>query len=318
MFLRGLFILGLITLPIQADAAQRQDKNFGGIVTTVWMPATPMGLLPVIVFSHGFNGCNTQSLFLTEGLADAGYVVVAPNHGDARCGSSVLDTSPKDKMDIKGSLTAKAKEKLAGKFKSKDVPLVEAPAATGTSLSPSFAYSERWDDRAYASRRAEIETVLNAALRDPVIGKVMDRRRMGLAGYGLGGYTALGLAGAWPSWKDQRFGAVLALAPYVVPYVAKGSLGNMNVPVMYQGGTQDFEMTPSVSKEGGAYEKSSSPKYYVEFDKGGPFGWTNRDGDHHAMMLKYSRLFFDQVLKAQVSPALGKKALGVSDLRVMP
>src|SRR4029078_10886352 len=41
---------------------------------------------PLIVFSHGWGGCATQSVFLTEQLARAGYVVAAPNHQDAGCG----------------------------------------------------------------------------------------------------------------------------------------------------------------------------------------------------------------------------------------
>jgi hypothetical protein len=40
----------------------------------------------MIVFSHGFGGCATQSRFLAAALADRGYWVFALNHKDARCG----------------------------------------------------------------------------------------------------------------------------------------------------------------------------------------------------------------------------------------
>ena len=40
---------------------------------------------PIVVFSHGFHGCATQSRFLMTALAAAGYLVVAPNHRDATC-----------------------------------------------------------------------------------------------------------------------------------------------------------------------------------------------------------------------------------------
>jgi dienelactone hydrolase len=40
----------------------------------------------MIVFSHGFGGCATQSRFLAAALADRGYWVFAPNHKDARRG----------------------------------------------------------------------------------------------------------------------------------------------------------------------------------------------------------------------------------------
>src|SRR5438034_7660456 len=56
----------------------------------IWKPAgpAPSAGFPVILFSHGYGGCNTQSIFLMEALAEAGYFVIAPNHKDARCGSA--------------------------------------------------------------------------------------------------------------------------------------------------------------------------------------------------------------------------------------
>lgn len=41
---------------------------------------------PLVVFSHGFRGCKTQSVYLTEELERHGYVVAAPDHADASCG----------------------------------------------------------------------------------------------------------------------------------------------------------------------------------------------------------------------------------------
>ena len=42
-----------------------------------------------------------------------------------------------------------------------------------------------------------------------------DWKRCGLVGHSLGGYTLLGLGGAWPSWRFDGIKAVLALSPYV-------------------------------------------------------------------------------------------------------
>ena len=47
--------------------------------------AAVCGLLPVVVFSHGFHGCGTQSVFFTEQAARRGYIVAAPDHLDAVC-----------------------------------------------------------------------------------------------------------------------------------------------------------------------------------------------------------------------------------------
>src|SRR6185503_4879177 len=53
----------------------------------VWHPRTAPSPLPAVVFSHGLGGCPTQSRFLSEGLAERGYYVLAPFHRDAGCGS---------------------------------------------------------------------------------------------------------------------------------------------------------------------------------------------------------------------------------------
>jgi predicted dienelactone hydrolase len=91
--------------------------------------------------------------------------------------------------------------------------------------------------------------VLDSALTNPEFdGVPVDAMSLGVAGHSLGGYTDLGLAGGWASWKEARVKAVLALSPYCSPFLSKGQLASMNIPVMYQGGTRDFgreELTTS-------------------------------------------------------------------------
>jgi predicted dienelactone hydrolase len=57
--------------------------------TLLWKPAGPQPAsgYPVVLFSHGYTGCNTLSTFLMQALAGAGYLVLAPNHKDAVCGT---------------------------------------------------------------------------------------------------------------------------------------------------------------------------------------------------------------------------------------
>ena len=111
-------------------------------------------------------------------------------------------------------------------------------------MEPRGAFSKAgdWTDATYRSRATDLRSVLDTALREKTFqGVPVDSSRVGLAGHSLGGYTVLGLAGAWPSWKDIRIKAVLALSAYCTPYLQRGNLGHMNVPVMYQGGTLDLE-----------------------------------------------------------------------------
>ena len=54
--------------------------------------ASDLGERPLIVFSHGFGGINTQSIRLMEHLASHGFVVVSPEH----TGNTSFDTSSPD------------------------------------------------------------------------------------------------------------------------------------------------------------------------------------------------------------------------------
>jgi len=226
--------------------------------------AAPASGFPLIVFSHGFGGCNTQSVFLMEALARAGYFVLAPNHHDAGCGTGRHGFSRPEEP---------------------------------------FRDDSKWSDSTYRDRHDDIEAVLDAALRDKTFqGVAIDGQRVGLAGHSLGGYTVLGVAGGWPSWKDRRVKAVLALSPYCSVYAKSGDLGHLQAPVMYQGGTRDLGITPTVRRLNGAYDKSSAPKYYVEFDGAGHFAWTNLNPKYQEIIDTYSVAFFDRYLKERTNP----------------
>lgn len=273
-------------------ASDTTHVTITGRDVAIWKPAgnAPKSGYPVVVFSHGFTGCSTQSTFLMEALAKAGYFVLAPDHKDAGCGAAHGGW-----MNRLGGLR---------------------PAAP-------FRSPDSWSDATYADRRADMEAVLDAVLKEKSFeGVLVDPKRVGIVGHSLGGYTALGLAGAWSSWKDRRIKAVLALSPYVGPYVVKGDLQHMDIPVMYQGGTRDFGVTPTVKRANGAYDLSSAPKYYVEFDGAGHFAWTNLNTRYQELINSYSIAFFDRYLKGDeksdsLSTLTGNSTpKGVSEVRV--
>ena len=269
--LKRLVMAGLL-IPLTLFSQEAPHIKVAGRDVAIWKPAgvAPKAGNPLIVFSHGFGGCNTQSIFLMEALARAGYLVLAPNHADARCGS------------------ARGQRRGAG-FGRPEEP---------------FQNPEKWTDATYKDRADDIRAVVDETLRgENFQGVSVDASRVGLAGHSLGGYTALGLGGAWPSWKDHRVKAVLALSPYSNPYVRKGNLGGMKVPVMYQGGTRDLGITPTVQRQNGAYDRTSSPKIYVEFDGAGHSAWTNMVKQYQTPIDDYSVAFFDRYLKgAQPDP----------------
>ncbi len=208
-----------------------------------WKPAgpAPAAGYPLIVFSHGYTGCNTQSTFLMTALAEAGYLVLAPNHKDALCGTA----------------------RQAGTRKPPERPLGDA---------------SQWDDSTYRVRAADVKAVLDAALAGKSFeGVQYNPVRVGLAGhsfrriYGFGAGRGLAVVE-----KVTRIKAVLALSPFCTPFIEKGMLNQMNIPVMYQGGWIDFGVAGIVAAAHGRLRSFRRiPKYYVELQGAGHFAWTD-------------------------------------------
>jgi len=251
---------------------------------------------PLVLFSHGLAGCGTQSVFITEQIARHGYVVAAPDHRDAICGSAVLRKLP----DRSGA------------------------------TKPSFFAPQDWTDVAWRDRMLDLRETLHVALDDPELGPAIDASRIGLMGHSLGGYTVVGMAGAWSGWGLPGVRAVLVFSPYVQPFIAHGRLAHLRVPVMYQGGTLDFGMTPSVVRPGGAYAESPAPKYLAEFADATHLAWTDVPcGDNAAadcldavpnarLIDDYAIAFLDRYLKDLPSPLLEGRGAGLAEYRASP
>jgi len=258
--------------------SQGVDKyNIGGLDVAVWKPKQTPGKYPLVIFSHGYHGCNTQSIFIMDALARAGYLVMAPNHKDA-IGKGSAMTKP------------------------------EAP----------FKKASAWNENTFKERGDDIKNLIDALHRDATWDVQIDWARVALAGHSLGGYTVLAVGGAWPSWKLDGIKAILALSPYCEPLATKGDLGGMRLPVMYQGGTRDFGITPTIKRPGGAYSKTSSPAYFVEFDKVGHFSWTNfnRDQASENLISSYCIAFLDKYLKGEPNARPDERRPGVETLAV--
>jgi len=178
----------------------------------------------------------------------------------------------------------------------------------------SFLHPAVWSDATYRARAEDIVHLISAIKADPRF-RSADFSRLGLVGHSLGGYTVLGLAGAWPSWRIPGVKAVLALSPYARPLVEHGSLGRLSAPVMYQGGTRDLG-TRTVKRPQGAYAVSPPPKYLVEFGGAAHFAWTNLTTTAHSDIVVYSLAFLNHYVKGMSAErVLTTASPGVSLLR---
>lgn len=182
----------------------------------------------------------------------------------------------------------------------------------------SFRQPQLWNESTYKGRGDDIKRLIVALQADPQWNSRIDWTKVALAGHSLGGYTVLALGGAWPSWKLPGIKAILALSPYCEPLVDSGNLGAIGIPVMYQGGTRDLGVTPTIKNLRGALSKTSSPAYFVEFDKLGHMGWTNlnQNQDQKTLINYYCLSFLNKYVKDNEKASPSVKLIGVSDLRV--
>ena len=224
----------------QPMAYSRANYGFMGSVAHDAPPSDTCPRVPLILFSHGLGGCALQSIFITEELARHGYVVAAPDHTDAGCAIG------SDDLKIDNIRTDN-----------------------------SFLAPGRWTDQSEIDRMRDLREVMRLVADDPQLGRIVDISRVGAVGHSLGGYTVVGMAGGWPAWKTPEIKAVLALSPYVAPYVENGALAHLGVPVMYQGAQFDWGITPSLEGRRGAYAMTAAPKYFAKLKGGTHFEWTN-------------------------------------------
>jgi hypothetical protein len=102
----------------------------------------------------------------------------------------------------------------------------------------------------------------------------------------------------------------------LAPFEAHHTLGGVSAPVMYQGGTRDLGITPSLRKANGSYDQNPTPKYFVEFEQAGHLAWTNVTSTSHDDIVAYSVAFMNHYVKGEAAdPLLTQARAGVTLLR---
>lgn len=260
----------------EKPANEKQETiTLDGRTVTIWRPKLTKLHAPLVIFSHGFKGCETQSTFLTEALADAQFIVVAPRHKDALCDD--------------GNVMQKAQESLL--------------------------HPEDWSNQTYSDRKDDIVAVIEALKKDRKMADRIDFDNIGLMGHSLGGYTALGLAGAWKEWKMKGVRAVVALSPYCQPFAKQQTLNGITAPVQYQGGTRDVGITPFIKQENGCYDQTRATAMFVEYEGVGHFGWTDLLKKSRTSIIFYTVAFFERHLYGVQEQTLKSPREDVVELR---
>jgi pimeloyl-ACP methyl ester carboxylesterase len=252
-----------------------QYRDLGDRQVAIWWWGKSEQKKPLILFSHGFNGCNDQTGYLGSALAEAGYVFVGVNHRDANCKTTFNPVSTHQQLPEKPEL---------------------------------------WTQETYADRVEDFRKVLEALKEDKYYGAVIDFQRVGFIGYSLGGYTGLGVAGGWPSWRLPGVKAVMVAAPYVTPYFYNNGFKNIYIPVMFQAGTRDAGVTEPIVRTDGAFQRMISLSYLVNFDGAGHEIWGKQDNGYKNSIISYARAFFDSTLQGMPKDPLLEKLPGVFQL----
>lgn len=267
----------LLWYPTQAKAAAYNYQGQNGFAA--FEAEVAPGKHPVVLFSHGYLGTADQTIFLLEEFARQGYIVAAINHAD--------------------SLKVKKKEPLTA---------------------PEFADAKKWDDSKFRERRDDLTTLLEHLLkedseRNSPLYHHLNRQQIAGCGHSLGGYTILGMVGGWKSWHDPRLKAGLLLSPYALPFIEQGNVTQISVPVMFQGGTLDWGITPFLRP---VFNQVKSPKYFLILKLETHFGWTNLaslgktttatiEQGNPQLMTEYSVAFLKHHLQQQPQPMLREK-----------
>jgi predicted dienelactone hydrolase len=246
-------------------AAQPGKHNYGGSTDgNVAVDAAPLdnqGPYPLLVFSHGYGGSGLGSVFFTEHLAAAGWIVVAPDHHD-RHSAVRIRSGQKKAFDRRGFLRH-AKE---------------------------ISSSSPEDRHRYLYRLDEMRLVLDRMLDHESFARLIDRKRIAVGGHSLGGYTALGLCGTIKERHDARIRAVLLFSTGAGGYLfTQEELGKVRMPSMLYIGqrerNQKREAQTMFALAHKIYSSMSAPKYFLEVKGANHFAFNNRFADNRRTRL---------------------------------
>lgn len=237
-------------------AAPPAPYRYGGPTTgRVAVDAPPLAAgapYPLLVFSHGYGGGGISSAFFTEALAARGWIVACPDHHDRH---SAVRIRGGQSADVDGVALLRHAREIAS----------STPA----------------DRDKYLYRVEELQRTLNGLIDSPAFGGLIDSGRIAVGGHSFGGFTALGLGGPLPQFRDPRVKAILLFSTGAGGYLfTDEELAQIRVPTMLFMGEREEKQTRGGSTmpelSGKIFRDIAAPKYFLEVKGGTHFSFDNR------------------------------------------
>lgn len=247
---------------------------------------------PLLIFTHGFLGCSTTTVYITEYIASQGYIVAAPNHEDG----SVLCSVTEERNKLSDILRNRSNEGV--------LTMGNRPYDTKATLDEMLK--------------------LNSDSSSPFY-RTIDTNKLAVFGHSLGGATAIFNAGGGvPQAKDSRFKAVISYdAASVKDQTSADQITNVDIPIMYQT-TSKNENNPK------SYEYNKKPKFLAVVANSNHLSFDDTvckaqkttekcrsDNPQAKVVVKYTKAFFDYYLKndASAKQILENKDSSLSDYK---
>lgn len=225
-------------------------------------PDTAGGPYPLVIFSHGFTGHRTASIYLMEHLASWGFVVIAPDHIGMTAGEVLneVDTfypvyynTPVDvSLVIDFAEIATQDGVLAGMI---DTNQIASSGHSAGGFAALQAAGAQLDLNNLATLCAESYVSNDCDYAVPFAEEIA-------ALYGLENPPE----GLSPSIADDRIDAIIPLAPDQLLFGETG-LNNVSVPTLYMLGNRDG-FIPFEDFEAGFNSLGSDTAYMLVFDYG--------------------------------------------------
>jgi predicted dienelactone hydrolase len=266
-----------------ADAESTEFTYSVGSRSYLAVDAEPSadGPFPLVIFNHGFNATEVQSLYLKESLAAEGYIV-ASVHFDDNLLTGLTDLFNLGNLQNGGGLDAYVHHVYENYFNTVRVPVAGALL--------DMMLEQNTDDAS-------------------LFFGAIDAEAIAMGGHSFGGLTTLGLVGgnSDATFHDPRIKAALLLSSPSYPF--EKNYGNIHIPIMSMRGELDILLNRPEDNFWYLNDDVNPPYFDLVLKNADHFTFSETDSGKGwvpaaiaedkrlAVIIDYSLAFFDYYLK---------------------